>query len=354
MPEVAPANEDLRLGNTLFFGALGWIMRHEIAHVTLRHVVGVASIQAENEADRQATEWYRRDRQADPLGAGAGRAAGPRPEIELEFRAVAMGFGLDPGSRCSSLLAGRADTTHPPTAERIYRCMELLELRETARRPRFWETPCRFGSTLRATGRRLAATPTRGPRSTRPSTGSIGLSIPRAAAMARPTATPLRQRHMIDLPSLPPAQLLLLHAQLSDELRARGIVRSANNPMGDLAEYLFCKAFGWRRAGNSNANIDAIGEGEIRYQIKGRRMTRHNKSRQLSAIRDLSGGILIIWRLFGEDYRVFRAAIILYDIVVARSRFVERTNSHKFILHDDVWSAAGVRDVTGKLATVTF
>jgi hypothetical protein len=141
-----------------------------------------------------------------------------------------------------------------------------------------------------------------------------------------------------------------------DELRARGIVRSANNPMGDLAEYLFCKAFGWRRAGNSNANIDAIGEGEIRYQIQGRRITRHNKSRQLSAIRDLSGRHFdyLAGILFGEDYRVFRAAIIPYDIVVARSRFVERTNSHKFILHDDVWSAAGVRDVTGKLTTVTF
>ena len=91
-------------------------MRHEIAHVTLRHVVGVASIQAENQADRQATEWYRGDRQAD-----AGREPGARParpEIELEFRAVAMGFELIWVAMFDSL-AGRAGTTHPPTAERI-------------------------------------------------------------------------------------------------------------------------------------------------------------------------------------------------------------------------------------------
>jgi hypothetical protein len=86
-------------------------------------------------------------------------------------------------------------------------------------------------------------------------------------------------------------ELLALHAKLADELRARSITRSANNPTGDLAEYLFCKAFAWNQAGNSHANVDAIGPDGTRYQIKGRRITRFNNSRQLSAIRDLGGGI---------------------------------------------------------------
>jgi hypothetical protein len=33
-----------------------------------------------------------------------------------------------------------------------------------------------------------------------------------------------------------------------------------------------------------------------------------------------------------------------------RAKFVERTNSHKFILHEDVWNAPGVLDVTSKLS----
>jgi hypothetical protein len=41
------------------------------------------------------------------------------------------------------------------------------------------------------------------------------------------------------------AELLALHAAVSEELRERNVLRSANNPTGDLAEYLFCKAFGW-------------------------------------------------------------------------------------------------------------
>jgi hypothetical protein len=73
----------------------------------------------------------------------------------------------------------------------------------------------------------------------------------------------------MDLSQIAPLALLALHAQVSDELRVRGITRSSNNPAGDLAEYLFCKAFGWTQADNSKANIDAIAPDGTRYQIKG-------------------------------------------------------------------------------------
>ena len=160
----------------------------------------------------------------------------------------------------------------------------------------------------------------------------------------------------MDLAQLTPTELLALHAKLGDELRARGITRSANNPTGDLAEYLFCEAFGWSQAGNSHANIDAIGPDGTRYQIKGRRLTRYNNSRQLSAIRDLESGHFDVLAgvLFNEDYSVMRAALIPHAIAIDRATFVERTNSHRFLLRDDIWNAAGVRDVTAELRLVTF
>jgi hypothetical protein len=34
-------------------------------------------------------------------------------------------------------------------------------------------------------------------------------------------------------------RLLTFHAKIADELRERGITRTANNPTGDLAEHLF-------------------------------------------------------------------------------------------------------------------
>tara|TARA_R110000787_G_scaffold42334_4_gene104123 strand:- start:2324 stop:2812 length:489 start_codon:yes stop_codon:yes gene_type:complete len=158
----------------------------------------------------------------------------------------------------------------------------------------------------------------------------------------------------INLARLSAARLLALHAEVCEELRDRGVTRSANNPTGDLAEYLFCKAFGWSQAGNSNANIDAIGDDGVRYQIKGRRITRHNGSRQLSAIRDLGGAHFDILAgvLFAEDYTVARAGLIPREVIIERATFVERTNSHRFPLRDEIWDAPDVRDVTDVLKAV--
>jgi hypothetical protein len=159
---------------------------------------------------------------------------------------------------------------------------------------------------------------------------------------------------MHKLDELSAQELLKLHVRISDTLRTKGILRSANNPTGDLAEYLFCKAFDWSQSGNSNRNIDAVGKDGASYQIKGRRINVRNKSRQLGAIRNFEGKHFryLAGVLFAEDYSILRAAIIPYAVVAERATYVKHTNSHKFILHDDVWQASGVRDVTKKLRAV--
>jgi len=160
----------------------------------------------------------------------------------------------------------------------------------------------------------------------------------------------------MDLSSLSASALLALHAQVADELRSRGVARSSNNPTGDLAEFLCCKAFGWKQTGNSNRSIDAIDSEGIRYQVKGRRITRFNSSRQLSAIRNLKGAHFdfLAGVLFNEDYSVMRAGLIPHAVALERATFVEYTNSHRFLLRDDIWNASGVRDVTIELRAVKF
>ncbi|KAA5802450.1 hypothetical protein F1654_10835 [Alkalicaulis satelles] len=157
---------------------------------------------------------------------------------------------------------------------------------------------------------------------------------------------------MQDLSHVTVAELLKLHSQIGEALRARGVVRSANNPTGDLAEYLFCAAFGWKQAPNSEQGYDATGPDGTRYQIKGRRVHRRNSSRQLSAIRDLSSQHFDVLAgvIFDDDFRVVRAALIPREVVEARSKYIAHTNSHKFILRDDVWSAPDVQDVTAEIA----
>jgi hypothetical protein len=161
---------------------------------------------------------------------------------------------------------------------------------------------------------------------------------------------------MIDVSALSPKALLALHASVGEELRGRGITRSSNNPTGDVAEYLFCRAFGWTLTANANANIDAIDAQGTRYQIKARRQTPHNNSRQLSGIRNLPGRHFdfLAGAVFTQTYEVFRAAIIPFSVVEGRATFVQHTNSHRFILHDDVWKADGVCDVTNQLRSVSY
>lgn len=146
-------------------------------------------------------------------------------------------------------------------------------------------------------------------------------------------------------------ELLELHGAVIEELRERKIVRSGNGPVGDYAEFLFAKAFGWTLVNNSKKGYDAIDESKLKYQIKSRRITRHNKSRQLSSLRklqekhfDFLAGIL-----FSEDYTVYRAVIIPHGIIEPRSRFSTYTNGWIFRLEDDVWSVPTARDVTAQL-----
>lgn len=123
-----------------------------------------------------------------------------------------------------------------------------------------------------------------------------------------------------------------LQAAIMEELRSREVLRSANNPTGDLAEYLFCAAFGWKQAANSEKGFDATDTNGIRYQIKGRRILRRNPSRQLSAIRDLTGFDVLAAVLFDDNYNITRAALIPAAMVKEKAVYVGHTNSHKFIL----------------------
>ncbi|MEM6890348.1 MAG: hypothetical protein AAF636_19775 [Pseudomonadota bacterium] len=151
-----------------------------------------------------------------------------------------------------------------------------------------------------------------------------------------------------DLSGLAVPDLLSLHAKIGEALREQGVVRSANNPTGDLAEFLFCQAFGWEQAPNSERGFDATSADGTRYQIKGRRIHRRNKSRQLSAIRDLPGRHFDVLAgvLFDDNFYVTRAALIPFDVVEGRATYVAHTNSSKFMLRDEIWNEPGVKDVT--------
>ena len=147
------------------------------------------------------------------------------------------------------------------------------------------------------------------------------------------------------------SQLLAQYAALIEELRRRGITRSSNNPVGDYTELLCEKALSLRTADKSTKGYDATDSRGARYQIKGRRLTRHSDSRQLGVLRDLNSEPFdyLVGVLFTEEFRVFRACHLPISQLPDNSKYVERTNSWRFLLRDSVWSLPGAVDLTARL-----
>jgi len=149
------------------------------------------------------------------------------------------------------------------------------------------------------------------------------------------------------------AELVRSYGHLLDELRQRGVLRTGNSPVGDYAEHLFARAFGWTLAGNSTGGHDAVDDAGLRYQIKARRLASIRTSRQLGALRGLDAAPFdhLAATLFDTDLTVLRAVIVPLSIVKQHSVFVPHTNSWRLMLSDTVASLSGVRDVTAIVRT---
>ena len=119
------------------------------------------------------------------------------------------------------------------------------------------------------------------------------------------------------LKNLETKELLNLQAAVIAELQERNIVRTQNNPLGDYTEWLVSKALDLELQSNSKAGYDGISKTGVRVQIKGRRITPKNKSRQLSAIRkyEEKDFDLLAAVLFNESFEVIEAYLIPHEVV---------------------------------------
>lgn len=159
--------------------------------------------------------------------------------------------------------------------------------------------------------------------------------------------------NLTDLKEVSPPDLLLLFSKILDELRERGIVRSTNNPVADYAEHLIAQALNLQLAKKSTTGFDATDAEGNKYEIKARRLTSQNKSRQLSAIRGLDKDHFnyLAGVLFTNDFKVQKACLIPTSVVQRLSVYKEHVNAWIFLLRDSVWEEDNVIDITDELRT---
>jgi len=118
----------------------------------------------------------------------------------------------------------------------------------------------------------------------------------------------------IDLSKLTTRELLALWAQSLRELRDREVVRTFNNPIGDIAEALVALHYAGERGSFSQASWDVrTPEGEL-LQVKALRRTGAKTRRNLSPVRS-DGYDAVIVVIFTEDLRVDEAIRIPQPVV---------------------------------------
>ena len=140
---------------------------------------------------------------------------------------------------------------------------------------------------------------------------------------------------MIDLKNLENGDLLQLYGRLMEELRQRKLIRSSNNPVSDYAEKIVCEKLKLSIQGKSSKGYDAIDEKSgIKYQIKARRVTSHNKSRQLGVIRNLDQKLFdyLIAVIFDESFKPIEIWRIPREAIPKYARYSQHQNGHILII----------------------
>jgi hypothetical protein len=159
---------------------------------------------------------------------------------------------------------------------------------------------------------------------------------------------------MKDLLNLKTAELLRLYADLLNELLHRGIVRSKNNPVAGVGEYLVVNALELKRVPQSTKGYNATDKQNRKYEIKSRRLTQDNPSRMLSAIRECEAAHFdfLTGVLFNEDFSLHKACLIPHRVVLKKAKFRKHDNAHVLELDDLLWHYEGVVDLTKMLREV--
>lgn len=141
--------------------------------------------------------------------------------------------------------------------------------------------------------------------------------------------------------------LLLQHVEILEELKRRGILRSNNTPTADYAEWLASRAFGLEIQPKSQKGYDAIDSRGIKFEIKGRKITPSNPSRQLGVIRNLDDKNFdfLIGILFDKDFSVLEAYRIPHGIISKHSSYSEHQNGEILHLKGDILSAKDVERI---------
>jgi len=137
-------------------------------------------------------------------------------------------------------------------------------------------------------------------------------------------------RNWVNLSEMKVKELLQLQVAITNKLKHRRIVRTQNNPLRDYTEWIVSQALDLEFQTNSKADYDGISKERVRVQIKDRRVTPQNNSRQLSAIRkyDEKDFDELAAVIYNENFDIIEALLIPHEVVGVCASYREHVNAH--------------------------
>ncbi len=149
-------------------------------------------------------------------------------------------------------------------------------------------------------------------------------------------------------------ELLSIYAEILAELRERGVVRSANAPAGDYAEWLCSRALGASLVDNfSVKSHDLVLADGRRVQVKTRLTSEPPKAGQLqtSPFRSWDFDLAALVLLRDYDYAVRRAVLLPVEVVRAQSSYRSHVNGSVVIMKGALLDHEDAEDITDQLRT---
>lgn len=155
----------------------------------------------------------------------------------------------------------------------------------------------------------------------------------------------------MNINELDDVELLRLHSKATEELRRRKIVRTNNNPLGDYTEWMVAKRMGLELVVNSKAGYDAISDTGVTFQIKGRRITPSNKSRQLSAIRNYETKDFdwLVAVIFDQNFDILNAYLIPHEVIGEYCPHRDHVNGRVVVMSGPIVRDSRVTEISDRL-----
>lgn len=166
-------------------------------------------------------------------------------------------------------------------------------------------------------------------------------------------------RWIESLDGAPTVDLLAGYAQTLRILRERGVLRTANAPLGDYAEWLVWRAFGGTLEPNSTKSHDVTDRDGRRLQVKARLVSPKPTPGQLqtSVFRSWAFDYAVLIQLDERDYSVVRASVLpvaLFDEGRANARWSEHVKGWAVFMTPELMGHADAIDVTMELRNASL